>query len=189
MSNTRELDIGQIVTPGQFAHIVIDTPDIEAMKAWYGDVLGMKVVADNGFLCFLTYDDEHHRLALVNNPKLKPREKNSAGVNHFAYTLADLGCLLATYVRLKQSDILPWWCINHGPTTSMYYRDPDGNSIELQVDNYDGEEGMLWMLSDKFKENPLGIVYDPDLLVSKYKAGVAIQELLEQGSAPVVEKT
>lgn len=28
-------------------------------------------------------------------------------------------------------------CVNHGPTTSIYYRDPDGNDIETQVDNFD----------------------------------------------------
>jgi len=26
--------------------------------------------------------------------------------------------------------------VNHRPTTSMYYRDPDGNRVELQIDNF-----------------------------------------------------
>ena len=184
MLTTRELDTDKVNSPGKFAHIVINTPQILALKNWYTQVLGMRVVSENDLLCFLTYDNEHHRLALVNNPKLKQRPEKTAGINHFAYTLSDLGSLLSSYMRLKKADILPWWCINHGPTTSMYYHDPDGNGVELQVDNFDAEGGMQWMLSDRFKENPLGIEFDPEILVNKYKSGVAIAELLEQGSAP-----
>ncbi|MBV1876059.1 MAG: VOC family protein [Pseudomonadales bacterium] len=184
MLTTRELDTDKVNSPGKFAHIVINTPQILALKDWYAQVLGMRVVSENDLLCFLTYDNEHHRLALVNNPKLKQQPEKTAGINHFAYTLADLGSLLSSYMRLKKADILPWWCINHGPTTSMYYHDPDGNGVELQVDNFDDEGGMQWMLSDRFKENPLGIEFDPETLVNKYKSGVAIEELLKQGSAP-----
>ena len=49
---------------------------------------------------------------------------------------ADSATCLYTYARLKGDGIEPYWCINHGPTTSLYYKDPDGNQIELQVDNF-----------------------------------------------------
>ena len=180
----RTLDTQTTITPTKFAHMVINTRQCEEMKRWYGDVLGMEVVVDNGMLCFLTFDDEHHRLALVNMPDLKEQSPEYAGVNHVAYTLPDLGSLLATYLRLKADDILPWWCINHGPTTSMYFRDPDGNAIELQVDNYNDERLTNWMRSDKFQDNPLGVEFDPDLLAEKYCAGEMLEVLHEQGSAP-----
>ena len=32
---------------------------------------------------------------------------------------------------------MPVRTINHGPTVSMYYKDPDGNQVELQVDVFD----------------------------------------------------
>ena len=182
--SARQLDTEQTVIPGQFAHIVINTRSYQAMQQWYTSVLGMKVVIDNGLLCFMSYDDEHHRLALVNNPKLKERSDEHAGVNHFAYTLPDLGSLLGTYARLKKQDIVPWWCINHGPTTSMYFHDPDKNSIELQVDNFEPERCQQWMVSEAFEKNPLGVDFDPDLLIQKYESGAAISDLLEQGSAP-----
>jgi len=180
----RTLDTRTTVIPTKFAHMVINTPRYEEMKRWYHDFLGMKVVMDDGRLCFLTYDDEHHRLALLNLPKLKPRDREHAGVNHVAYTLPDLGSLLGTYLRLKAKDVVPWWCINHGPTTSMYYRDPDGNDIELQVDNFDDERLTNWMRSDAFRQNPLGIEFDPDLLAEKYRRGEPIETLVMQGSAP-----
>lgn len=30
---------------------------------------------------------------------------------------ADLGHLLQTYKRLRDEGIVPYWCINHGPST------------------------------------------------------------------------
>src|SRR3546814_11674198 len=76
-----------------------------------------------------------------------------------------LGDLLANYIRLKNIGILPYWCINHGPTTSLYYRDLDGNQIETQVDNFDTPEKLTaFFKSEAFQENPLGVQFDPDLL-------------------------
>ena len=40
----------------------------------------------------------------------------------------------------------------------MYYRDPDGNQIETQVDNFDTEEETnAYMESQEYHENPLGM--------------------------------
>ena len=171
---------------GEAVEIVAHALDVARTRPGFRDLVelcaetGVEfVVASAG-----TFDDEHHRLALVNLPDLKEQSPEHAGVNHVAYTLADLGSLLATYLRLKANDIVPWWCINHGPTTSMYFRDPDGNAIELQVDNFDDERLTGWMRSDKFQQNPLGVEFDPDLLAEKYCAGEALEVLLEQGSAP-----
>ena len=61
---------------------------------------------------------------------------NARGLEHVAFTYASLGDLLDTYERLRELGITPYWSINHGPTTSLYYRDPDGNGIELQIDSF-----------------------------------------------------
>ena len=60
--------------------------------------------------------------------------------------------------RLKGEGIEPYWCLNHGPTTSMYYKDPDGNKVELQIDNFDTDETNRWMGSGEFAQNPIGII-------------------------------
>lgn len=46
---------------------------------------------------------------------------------------------LATLQREKHG-MRPTWCTNHGPTTSIYYKDPDGNNLETQVDNFETME-------------------------------------------------
>jgi catechol 2,3-dioxygenase-like lactoylglutathione lyase family enzyme len=45
---------------------VLRSSNMPAMVDWYTTVLNMHVVQRNDFICFLTYDDEHHRLAIVN---------------------------------------------------------------------------------------------------------------------------
>ena len=74
-----------------------------------------------------------------------------------SYTYASLEDLVATYERLKGLGIEPYWTIDHGPTTSLYYRDPDGNQVELQIDNFDSIEALHeYFRSGAFNENPIG---------------------------------
>ena len=122
---------------------------------------------------------EHHRLALIHIPGLAARDPESAGTDHVAYSYRDLGELLATYRRLKAHGIVPHWPINHGVTTSMYYRDPDNNRVELQIDNFPtAEELQGYFQSRAFADNPVGVTYDPEELCARYEAGEPIADLL-----------
>jgi catechol-2,3-dioxygenase len=135
-------------------------------------------------LSFLTYDDEHHRIAVVNVPGL-PDMTPAAGVDHIAFTFASLGDLLHTYRRLRDAGIAPYWCINHGPTTSLYYRDPNGVQVELQIDNFADLETLNgWMQSDAFRNNPIGVEFDPEVLGTRFDRGDPLGDLVQQGSAP-----
>jgi catechol-2,3-dioxygenase len=177
--------------PTKLAHVVFQTNQIPAMRDWYCAVVGGRVVYENEHLSFVAYDDEHHRVAFVDFGPLAPRENRielgpkpseQPGLHHTAFTFESMKDLLDTYVRLKDRQIRPFFCVNHGPTTSMYYRDPDGNRVELQIDNFaTAEEGQAWMHSPAFDRNPIGIEYDPDDLVKKFESGVPIAELVARG--------
>jgi catechol-2,3-dioxygenase len=156
--------------------------------AWYSAVLGMQVVHQNPMIAFMTYDDEHHRLAMVqvaaNDEVSKETRMGLPGLDHVAYTLASLADLLSTYKRLKAQDIVPVWPINHGLTTSIYYADPDGNRVEFQVENLQTKEELQgFMRSDAFAANPIGVDFDPDKLLARFENGDPLEELLQQGSA------
>jgi catechol-2,3-dioxygenase len=173
------------VTPVQLAHIVRRTSRFDAMLSWYQTVLGAEVVHSDGTLAFLTYDAEHHRIAIAQIPGLEEQPQMAAGTDHVAFTYADLGDLLYTYTRLERAGIEPYWCINHGPTTSMYYKDPDGNRVELQVDNFpSAEEANRWMRSGAFAANPIGVVFDPQELLARYRAGEPIEKLTARPPLP-----
>jgi catechol-2,3-dioxygenase len=174
-----------IVKPQKLAHIVRRTGRFEELVRWYCTVLGAEVVHSDGMLAFLTYDDEHHRIAIACLPGLEERSPAAAGTDHIAFTHADLGDLLQTYARLKSEGIEPFWSINHGPTTSLYYKDPDGNKVELQVDNFaTADECNAWMRSGAFAANPIGVVIEPEELLARYRAGEPLAALAARPPLP-----
>jgi catechol 2,3-dioxygenase-like lactoylglutathione lyase family enzyme len=161
-----------IVSPARLAHFVLRTSRFEEIVSWYKTVLGARPAFQNELLAFLSYDEEHHRVAVLNVPDLKDQPEGAAGVHHNAFTYATLKDLMETYERLRDLGIKPVFVINHGPTTSLYYSDPDKNQIELQVDNYDDiEDATAFFYSEAFAENPIGVEFDPDELLARLRAG------------------
>ena len=166
-------------TPVLFAHFVLRSSKIQPMIDWYSMVLNMHVVQRTDYICFLTYDDEHHRLGIVNLAGLKAPDAGTSGLAHVAYTFADIGALLSTWRRVKALGVAPARCIHHGPTVSIYYRDPDGNGVELQVDRYATKEATAaYFQTPEFIKNPIGVAFDPEALVRAYESGAAEDDLL-----------
>lgn len=180
------------IRPQRFVHIVYRTARFEEMLAWYQLVLGAKVQLQNPALAFLTWDDEHHRLALANLAVLKPDDPGDGkpgltGVDHVAYTYASLDDLLENYQQLKTDGITPYWCVHHGLTVSMYYADPDGNQMEFQVDVFDSsDEAIAFMCGSEMAENPVGVEFDPEDWLEQNRAGKPLSEfLVRRVSEPV----
>jgi len=172
--------------PAKLGHIVVRTANLAKLKDWYLTLLAARVSYENAQVCFLTYDEEHHRLGIVQLPGISTAAPAAPlpGLEHVSFTYADLGQLLATYRRLKSVGIEPFWTINHGPTLSMYYRDPDGNKVELQVDVFKTAEEVNDFLERYYPENFMGILFDPEEMIRKYEAGVPIAELYRRPKLP-----
>ena len=141
----------------RLAHIVFQTNQVREMRDFYMTLLEAQVVFENDSMCFITYDDEHHRLAFMSVPGgSTPRPANSVGLMHSAFTFSDLESLLANHQRLLSLGIEPVAPIQHGPTTSIYYRDPDRCLVELQIDNFHSAgEATAFMQSAEYSEDPL----------------------------------
>lgn len=104
--------------------------------------------------------------------------QNTVGMAHFAYSYNSLADLVAIYEYLKSVDIHPYRQINHGPTTSIYYHDPDGNAVELQTDNFDSNEALNeWFSTGAFDREPIGVEIDMDRLSARLAAGEPESEL------------
>ena len=171
MEKPRNKETG-IVSPARLAHIVLRTSQMPTMLDWYKTVLNAETAFANDEISFIAYDDEHHRVAFINVPALAGQPAGTVGLHHFAFTYDSLDDLLGNYERLRDRGIKPAWCVNHGPTTSMYYADPDGNQIECQVDNYDSvEEAGEFFFTDAFATNTIGTDYDPEELLRRVRAG------------------
>ena len=66
----RPLD-GRPVSPSMFAHFVLRTSNRGPLRDWYLKVLNARKVFENDYISFITYDEEHHRVAFVQIPGLK----------------------------------------------------------------------------------------------------------------------
>jgi len=62
---------------------------------------------------------------------------------------------------------------------SMYYVDPDGNGVEIQVDVWgDWLKSKEWMwASQEFAADQLGAQFDPEKLVAAREAGMSADEI------------
>ena len=97
------------IAPAKLAHVVLRTPPerTQMMLDWYKVVLEGEAMYEAGFGGFITYDDEHHRIAVLGFPGIKEHIDGYAGLHHVAFTYGSLGDLVHTYDRLKGEGILP----------------------------------------------------------------------------------
>ncbi|MFE2716507.1 VOC family protein [Streptomyces mirabilis] len=172
-------------SPQKLAHVVFQTNDVARLRDWWCNLLEAKVQFGSEDVAFLAFDQEHHRIAMAKFGDHELHQPNTMGMHHVAFTYANLGELIYTYERLRDQDILPWWQIRHGPTLSVYYRDPDGNQAELQVDVYDTvEEANAFMYGPEFAANPIGIEFEMEDVVRLHKEGVPDAELVRRPDDP-----
>lgn len=162
----------KVKSPQMLAHVVLRTAKFKVMVDYYKKFLGAEASYENDMLSFLRYDKEHHRVAIIGIPSTLDKPKDTAGMDHMAFTFNTLDDMALAYCQRKELGIAPDICINHGPTTSMYYTDPDGNRIETQVDNFDSaEDANEFMASEAFAKNPIGTDFDPEDLLKRLASG------------------
>lgn len=131
------------------------------MREWHRIALATHFVFRNDMVCVLTYDHEHHRISLFNAHDGSIISNDS--IDHIAYAYDNLGSLLGNYCRLKSKGIEPVRTINHGPTISFYYHDPENVMFELQVDNFaTREQSNAFFHSQAFCQKPIGVLVEPD---------------------------
>ncbi len=162
-------------------HVTIKTSRLAAMIAWYTTVIGARVQFQDANNAWMTNDDANHRIAFLSTPALKddadkPRHN---GMHHSAFEYANFADLMSSYERLSTAGIQPAFCLEHGLTISIYYRDPEGNFVELQSDNFgDWKLSSEWMrTSPDFAANPIGYFFDPAKVNEAHRSGMDFKTL------------
>jgi catechol 2,3-dioxygenase len=169
------------MTPPVLHHVNLKTLRMDELIDWYGTVVGMRVHHKFPGGAWLSNDDANHRLALLTSPRLtEPADQLlTTGMHHLAFEYASLQEMFEEYARLRDLGIHPHAALDHGMTISLYYVDPDGNSVELQADAYgDWARSTEFVLNaPEFKENPIGRVFDPDQVLEALRAGATAEEV------------
>jgi len=103
------------------------------------------------------------RIAVFECADVGGAERRSVGLHHLQVRYPDLERLYGQYLHLKVLGVLPTEAADHGVASSLYYRDPDGNKVELSAMNFATEEEMqTFMRSAEFRRNPDGHEIDPE---------------------------
>jgi catechol-2,3-dioxygenase len=164
-----------------FHHVNIRTTRLQEMIDWYATVVGTEVTHRFAFGAWITNDAANHRIALLAFPQFEddPEKETRTGLDHTAFEYSQFGELMDTYERLRDEGIKPVMCLDHGMTMSLYYADPDGNRLELQVDNFgDWAASKAFMhASPEFAADPLGPFFDPDAVLAAWRDGASAETI------------
>lgn len=174
------------MTKVQIGHFGLRTTNVDRAIEWYGRAFGAEVRFRNEFAAFLSFDDEHHRMVIWDDGETSAKPETAAGVDHIGFMCANPADLADEYARLKAIGIEPTMSVNHHFTSSIYYRDPDNNEVEISCDNFTTKsEASTFMASPVMAEAMLppffGSEFDPDELVRRRNAGACNAELARIG--------
>jgi catechol 2,3-dioxygenase-like lactoylglutathione lyase family enzyme len=165
----------------KFHHVNLKTTRLQEMIDFYSALVGTDVTFQYEFGAWMSNDKANHRIALLAFPGFvdDPDKETRTGLHHSAFEYDSFEDLNASYLRLKDAGIVPDFCLDHGMTLSYYYRDPDGNRIELQVDTFgDWSESSAWMRrSEEFHMDPIGQFVDPDRVAAASASGAGFEEI------------
>jgi len=120
-------------------HVVFKVRDLKRSVPFYADVLGLKEVArfPERRMVFFIIDDNHHDIALVETDAAAPdAPANAPGLAHVALKVGDsLDELREAKRWLTSHGVEIDRQVDHTVSRSLYFRDPDGNQLEVFVDN------------------------------------------------------
>jgi catechol 2,3-dioxygenase len=141
-------------------HVVLKCRDMEKARQFYCDVLGMELARfDPNRGMFLRFNDYHHDIAIFKTgADADPPKDNQVGLVHVALVVDNLDTVKAWYARLKAHGVPIVGTADHAVSNSMYFKDPEGNTLEIYCDvpEYDWRtEGM------GFIARPLSLETEP----------------------------
>jgi len=123
-----------------FSHVGIFVRDVPRMEDFYTRVMGF-AVTDRGeldtprgrvFIVFLTRDPrEHHQIILASG---RPAELPFNPINQISFRMGDFAGLREMYRAIQGEAVTEVSPVSHGNALSVYFRDPEGNRLELFVD-------------------------------------------------------
>jgi catechol 2,3-dioxygenase len=120
-----------------FSHMGIYVRDLERMAKFYREVLGF-TETDRGNLgtvqlIFLSRDPtEHHQIVLASG---RPEEATYSVINQLSFRVPDLPTLKYVHQRaIAEPEVSDMHPATHGNAISIYFRDPEGNRLEVFLD-------------------------------------------------------
>ena len=136
-------------------HVVFYVRDLEESLAFYRDAVGLDVVGSlfDGRAAMLTGGRTHHELFLIQvGDAPGPLQGRRIGLYHVAWKIGEaLDDLRRIRERLQTAGYSIRGLADHTVSQSLYLNDPDGNEVELYVDDPDVD----WRSSKAWTQAPI----------------------------------
>ena len=136
-------------------HVVFYVRDLQTSVKFYTDIVGLdlKGFIFNNRAALLSGGSTHHELLLIQIGSADgPLQGKRIGLYHVGWKVGDsLATLKARYEKLRAMDYPVDGLSDHTISQSIYLRDPDGNELELYVDDPDYD----WKNDDGWMEAPV----------------------------------
>lgn len=120
-------------------HVVLKVRDRDKSEAFYNGILGLPIVArmDSMAMTFFSLGDHHDFAIAAVGADAPDAPKAAPGLAHVAFKIGDtLAELREAKAHLEAAGVSVR-ATDHGVSQSLYFRDPDGNAIEVYVDGSD----------------------------------------------------
>lgn len=135
-------------------HVVIKVRNQQRAEAFYNGLLGIPIAARYAphSMTFFTLGNHHDFAVTAIGDDALEAPENSLGLQHIAFKIGtQIHELRDAKARIEATG-LKVVARDHKVTQSIYFNDPDGNTIELYVDT-----------SDIWKENPEAVAQSAPL--------------------------
>ena len=186
-------------SPLQISEIILKTGRLDEMKPWYEIVLGVapffehappadtkpldlggQTRASDLRMCFFRLGTDYpyvQSIGIFEEPGTALGTiKGACGLHHMQLMTSGHNELCDKYEALRARGMRPHRSADHGVMVSFYYRDPDGNNVEITAQNFPSLEAMArFMASDEFKANPSGGEIDPEQFVARHRQAAGVE--------------
>ncbi len=161
-------------------HVAIHVTDVERSIKWYIETLGLTLtgrwpLGEDAEIVFMRFDEDHHNFVLVTHPTEVTPETRDLGYNglqQIALEMENRDEWLKALADLRRKGVeIVHGPLIHGPegsvgpgnlyggsgSRSFYFKDPDGNLLEMYTDMMkvpNGEQFPRREYAEVFGRNP-----------------------------------
>jgi catechol 2,3-dioxygenase len=129
----------------ELGHILVRVLDLDRSKKFYTEVLGFKILEEDPEHggTFLALDGQSHSIDLFQVKDVDAAQGQTPGVRglgHIAFRVESEDALKEAYATLQDQGVEITRTIDHVGQKSLYFNDPDGNTLEIYYELPDALE-------------------------------------------------
>src|SRR5262245_65678725 len=126
----------------EIGHVLLRVLDLERSKKFYAEVLGFRVLEEDPEHggTFMALEGQSHAIDLFAVQDLEAAQRQTPGIRglgHVAFRVDSENALKDAHAALREHGVEVTRSIDHVSQKSIYFNDPDGNTLEIYYERRD----------------------------------------------------